>query len=45
METVKIASPKVKGDYVVINVADFDPKKHQLFETPPKAPKSGAGKE
>lgn len=30
--TVRIQDPKKKGDYLLINEADFDPKKDKLFK-------------
>lgn len=36
-ELVKIQDPKNKGDYLLLNKAEFDAKKHKLFkEATPK---------
>lgn len=31
VETVKIADPDKKGDYIIINASDFNEKQHKLF--------------
>ena len=36
LETMKVESEnKNQGDYVVINVSDFDPKKHKKYDPVP----------
>lgn len=42
--TVKIKRPdNPRGGYAIINEADFDPKKHELFDAPAKAPAKDPG--
>jgi hypothetical protein len=38
-ETLRVIStdPATQGPFVIINAADFDPARHELFDTPPAA--------
>ena len=42
--TVKIKDTRNKGDYIVINEADFDESQHTLFEEKPRPRKKAAAK-